>query len=128
MHHWGSRYVRSIYGNWFAVHQRDGTWVTNRYGTQFYRSGSEVWRDISLSEHNTLEHEFKTRTAKDLDEQNAKFLHWGKIVRTMAVQGFDSQNTYTQDLAEMLELLRVNFYAPKIKQLSTMLDEISVKK
>lgn len=127
MSHWGSRYVRSSSGRWFSVHGREGTMVTNRYGTTFYRSGSEVWRDITKGWEIALERELHSRTRKDFEAINEKFLHWGKIIRTMIEQGIAENNQHTQDLAEMLEAQRIKSYGPKIEQLRIILDETAIK-
>ncbi|QZE56808.1 hypothetical protein pEaSNUABM23_00271 [Erwinia phage pEa_SNUABM_23] len=127
MRHWGSRYVRSSSGKWYSVHGREGTWVTNRYGTSFYRSGSEVWRDISAADRNALERELVSRTRKDFKDTKLKYNHWGKIVLTIARQSEEENNPHTSELAEMLESLRQTFYGQKVQQLSTILDEIGLK-
>lgn len=101
--------------------------MTNRYGTTFYRSGSEVWRDITKGWEIALERELHSRTRKDFEAINEKFLHWGKIVRTMIEQGITENNSHTQDLAEMLEALRIKSYGPKIEQLRIILDETAIK-
>ncbi|QZE60188.1 hypothetical protein pEaSNUABM35_00271 [Erwinia phage pEa_SNUABM_35] len=128
MRHWGSRYVRSSSGKWYSVHGREGTWVTNRYGTSFYRSGSEVWRDITRADRESLERELIKRTREDFKENKLKYNHWGNIVRAIARQSEDEKNEHTAELAEMLEALRQTFYGQKVQQLSTILDEIAVKK
>lgn len=127
MRHWGSKYVRTSSGKWFSVHGRDGTWVTNRYGTTFYRSGSEVWRDISLADHRGLERELHRRTKEDHKHVDAKYRHWGTVVRIMAVQSIEEKNEHTAELASMLEALRQQFYGEKLQQLSTILDETAIK-
>ncbi|QZE58834.1 hypothetical protein pEaSNUABM28_00277 [Erwinia phage pEa_SNUABM_28] len=127
MTHWGSRYVRSSSGKWYSVHGREGTWVTNRYGTSFYRSGSEVWRDITLADRESLERELLKRTRNDFKENKLKYNHWGKVVLTIARQSEDEKNEHTAELAVMLEALRQTFYGQKVQQLSTILDEIAVK-
>ena len=127
MRHWGSRYVRTESGKWYSVHGRDGTWVTNRYGTTFYRSGSQVWRDISRTDQRGLERELHRRTKEDHKQINEKYKHWGTIVRTMAVQSIEEKNGHTAELASMLEALRQQFYGEKLQQLSTILDETAVQ-
>lgn len=128
MTHWGSRYVRSAYGKWFSVHGREGTWVTNRYGTSFYRSGTEVWRDISPADRQMLERELLKRTRIDFKDNKNKYNQWGKVVLAIARQSEEEKNPHTSELAEMLEALRQQFYGQKVQQLSTILDEITVKK
>lgn len=127
MRHWGQRYVRSSSGRWYAVHGREGTWVTNRYGTTFYRSGSEVWRDITASDQRGLERELHRRTQVEHKEMSDKYKHWGMIVETMAKQSIEEDNEHTAQLAEMLEALRQQFFGQKVQQLSTTLDETAVK-
>lgn len=126
MTHWGSRYVRSPTGKWYSVHGREGTWVTNRYGTSFYRSGSEVWRDISPASCRNLEREFLKRTRNDFKDNKNKYNQWGKVVLTIARQSEEEKNPHTSELAEMLEALRQTFYGQKVQQLSIILDEIGL--
>lgn len=127
MNHWGSRYVRTSSGRWFSVHGREGTWVTNRYGTTFYRSGSEVWRDINRGWENALEKELHRRTEVEHKEMNDKYKQWGKIVKAIAIQSVDQNNEHTAQLAEMLEALRQRFYGQPLQQLCTILDETAIK-
>ncbi|AWY08535.1 hypothetical protein HOT49_gp276 [Erwinia phage vB_EamM_Alexandra] len=127
MTHWGSRYVRSSSGKWYSVHGREGTWVTNRYGTSFYRSGSEVWRDITLADRESLERELIKRTSEDYNEQKRRYDYWGRLVRAIARCSEEEKNEHTAELAEMIEALRQQFYGQKVQQLSTILDEIAVK-
>lgn len=128
MTHWGSRYVRAPSGKWYSVHGREGTWVTNRYGTSFYRSGSEVWRDITIADRESLERELIKRTNEDYTEQKRRYDYWGRLVRAIARQSEEEKNEHTSELAEMIEALRQTFYGQKVQQLSTILDEIAVKK
>lgn len=126
MRHWGARYVRAQSGKWFSVHGRDGAWVTNRYGTSFYRRGSEVWRDISLADRMTLERELDKRTREDYNEQKRRYEYWGRLVRAIALHSEEEKNEHTAELAEMIEALRQQFYGQKVQQLSIILDEIAV--
>ena len=127
MRHWGSRYVRSPSGRWYSVHGREGTWVTNRYGTTFYRSGSEVWRDLNKSTERVLEAELHRRTKDERKHMDDKYKHWGNVIRIMAVQSMQEKNEHTAELATMLESLRQRFYGEKLQQLSTILDETAIK-
>lgn len=126
MRHWGSRYVRSSSGKWYSVHGREGTWVTNRYGTSFYRSGSEVWRDITLADRESLERELHRRTREELEQHKFQYNHWGAVVLAIARHSEEEKNEHTAELAVMVESLRQTFYGQKVQQLSTILDEIGL--
>lgn len=101
--------------------------MTNRYGTTFYRSGSEVWRDICKGWENALELELNRRTGVERKEVDDKYQHWGKIIKTMIMQSVEEGNEHTAELASMLEGLRQQFYGQKLQQLSTILDETTIK-
>lgn len=109
----GHRYVRTVSGHWYSVHGREGTWVTNRHGTTFYRSGSEVWRDLSRNYMDMLESELHSRALK---ERNEKSEYWKRIIRTLAKESMLDDNPHKSDLAEMLEALRQEHFAPDIQK------------
>lgn len=123
--YYGTWYVRTSAGVWYLVFERAACLCINRHGTQYWRSGSEVWKDISISLRTTLENDFVRDTRASFERVSLKYDHWGKVVRTMILGA--GKNEHLHDLASMIESLRQTHYGQYQQELRTTLDEIAVQ-
>ncbi|QYW03237.1 hypothetical protein pEaSNUABM13_00278 [Erwinia phage pEa_SNUABM_13] len=125
MSYCGSRYIRTSSGRWYLLFERAACLCINRHGTQYWRAGTQVWKDVSLSTRATLENEFISRTRKDFRESKSAYNRWGKVIRTLILGA--GTNEHLHDLASILESLRQTHIGRKQQQLRTTLDEIAIQ-
>lgn len=120
------RFVRSPSGTWYFVFQRDGAMVTNSNGTTFYRMGSEVWKDIPLTERNQLERMFVESRQAERKVMKEEDMHWLTLIRVLINDSMIEDNENKAELAGLLDGLRIASYQEKLSDLDTLLDKTSV--